>query len=524
MTLPRDLTDWADDVLEKAGANLAPRAVRSMAQRAAPKPPPGYTPIPGSKHNGYHMQIGGVWRTWYPDAGNALHAAERFSQDEHKREHEAFRATPEGRRHTAREAIAALTQSHGTGGGKAFGDRHVGPLSEHAKQALAHLNEKVRVYEASKLEDDKPPKKGKAAAPKSPAEWQKALGGIELTKTPPANATDVEVHYNPQDPHRSVALTWRNAQGDKVFAYTKEFDRRSAHKKFQRILKLVPIADQARAKMRSAITSAESPRDRDAALVLSIIEHTGLRPGSRDAARKKGVNKKGEPVATFGVSSLLPEHVKENADGSITLDFRGKAGKQNRRDITDPLLVREIKKRLGAAHAMAAHPSKRGLPFLFQSNEQHVRDASKELVGKGFKPKDLRTLWATRTAIETLSMAEPPMLPPDVPGRVKAMEKFIGKISDEVAEKLGNTGGVARRSYIHPSVVATYLNWLGAGDAIPHLFKSADWLLSGAGKLMGRLNDIGECDEAEDDDGGDPEELESYPMDMVRDYAGKAAV
>jgi hypothetical protein len=36
-----------------------------------PKPPEGYSPIPGSKHGGYHKHVGNVWRTWYPEGNFA---------------------------------------------------------------------------------------------------------------------------------------------------------------------------------------------------------------------------------------------------------------------------------------------------------------------------------------------------------------------------------------------------------------------------------------------------------------------
>lgn len=35
----------------------------------AEKPPAGFTPIPGSKHGGYHKQVGGKWETWYSSTG-----------------------------------------------------------------------------------------------------------------------------------------------------------------------------------------------------------------------------------------------------------------------------------------------------------------------------------------------------------------------------------------------------------------------------------------------------------------------
>lgn len=35
------------------------------------KPPPGFTPIPGSKHGGFHKRSGAKWEHWYPLPGRA---------------------------------------------------------------------------------------------------------------------------------------------------------------------------------------------------------------------------------------------------------------------------------------------------------------------------------------------------------------------------------------------------------------------------------------------------------------------
>jgi len=51
-SMASDLDRWADQVLSKAGA---------------PKPPAGYSAIPGGQHGGYRKKAGKGWVYWYPD-------------------------------------------------------------------------------------------------------------------------------------------------------------------------------------------------------------------------------------------------------------------------------------------------------------------------------------------------------------------------------------------------------------------------------------------------------------------------
>ena len=52
--------------------------LRRLVLKSFQRPPRGYTPIPNSKHGGYHKQVGGRWSTWYPDTGVGPHVKERF--------------------------------------------------------------------------------------------------------------------------------------------------------------------------------------------------------------------------------------------------------------------------------------------------------------------------------------------------------------------------------------------------------------------------------------------------------------
>ncbi len=57
------------------------------------KPPRGYTPIPNSKHGGFHKRVNGVWKTWYGLHQERPHPTERFTHDEHEHNHAKHQAS-----------------------------------------------------------------------------------------------------------------------------------------------------------------------------------------------------------------------------------------------------------------------------------------------------------------------------------------------------------------------------------------------------------------------------------------------
>lgn len=77
--MQKAVPDQADELARQARADLQRRLdetreriiAEDARRKAATKPPPGFTPIPNSKHGGFHKQVGGKWVTWYPHTEHA---------------------------------------------------------------------------------------------------------------------------------------------------------------------------------------------------------------------------------------------------------------------------------------------------------------------------------------------------------------------------------------------------------------------------------------------------------------------
>src|SRR5690606_28233592 len=80
-----------------------------------------------------------------------------------------------------------------------------------------------------------------------------------------------------------------------------------------------------------------------------------------------------------------------------------------------------------------------------------VNDYLRQITGQDFTAKDFRT-W-TGTVLATLALQEFEQFDSDVQAR-----RNVVRAVERVAERLGNTPAVSRKSYIHPAVIDTYLD------------------------------------------------------------------
>ncbi len=103
-------------LLQKALSALGGSLSKALPSRAV-KPPRGYTPIPNSKHNGFHKRVNGKWVTWYPGHMERPHPTERFTHEEHEENHAKYQLLlPEAKR----------KPEYRGGGGAFFRDAKIG--------------------------------------------------------------------------------------------------------------------------------------------------------------------------------------------------------------------------------------------------------------------------------------------------------------------------------------------------------------------------------------------------------------
>ena len=164
-----------------------------------------------------------------------------------------------------------------------------------------------------------------------------------------------------------------------------------------------------------------------------------------------------EEDSGVGLATVLKEHVNVHGD-AIEFDYPGKGGTRRLQVIEDPVtidLITSLKRRRGGPAELLAYRERRRWRNL---RSDDINEYLKEQLGDEFSAKDFRTWNATVMAAVTLAAN----------GREAtsktARKRAINESVRAVAELLGNTPAVARRSYIDPRVFDRYRSgWTIAG-------------------------------------------------------------
>lgn len=227
--------------------------------------------------------------------------------------------------------------------------------------------------------------------------------------------------------------------GRRQYLYHPEWRRARDEEKHDRVLALAGELPSVRAAIRQDLRRRGLDRLRVSAAVLRMIDRGVFRSGGEEYAETNG---------SHGATTLLREHVKISGD-ELTFCYPAKSG-----------LVRSLTLRDGelAAVLNSLRRCRTGTSRLFVYrtgngwHELHASDVNerfKELAGEEFTVKDLRTWHATVLAAVSLAAQE-------VPASQRGKARAETAAMKEVAEELGNTPAVARRSYVDPRVLREF--------------------------------------------------------------------
>jgi DNA topoisomerase IB len=176
------------------------------------------------------------------------------------------------------------------------------------------------------------------------------------------------------------------------------------------------------------------------ALALRLLDVGLFRVGSDRYARDS---------AHYGLTTLHLDQVTIR-DGAATFDYVGKAGRRQNLTVTDPEAVTALaalKRRRSGPEELLAF---RGAHGWTRIHREDVNNFLRAEANGPFSAKEYRTWNATVIAAVQLAELRPP------PSRAPAIA------ARAVAEALGNTPAVARRSYIDPRILSLY----AAGQSI----------------------------------------------------------
>jgi DNA topoisomerase IB len=277
------------------------------------------------------------------------------------------------------------------------------------------------------------------------------IARIEQLAIPPAWR---EVWICP-DPRGHLQSTGIDAAGRLQYLYHTIWREQRDRQKFREMEDFAKALPGLRRRVGEALRSGDEPtRERVAAGATRLLDIGLFRVGSEQYADESG---------HFGLATLTREHLRWRNQHAV-FDYLGKSGVQHVLEISDPesvQLLRQLCKRRSGPPELLSYRNGRSWCRL---GSDGINEYIKANAGGGFSAKDFRTWNATALAAARLDHFERRPTP-----RPRSRQRVIRAVVKEVAVMLGNTPAVARRSYIDPRVLDSYLSGTTIGVDIDHV-------------------------------------------------------
>ena len=226
-----------------------------------------------------------------------------------------------------------------------------------------------------------------------------------------------------------LLATGIDARGRKQYRYHPEFRAAQEAEKFDGCAAFGRLLPKVRRRVAKDLAGRSFRRERAVASVIRLLDLGAIRVGNESYAR---ANK------SFGATTLRDRHAKVSG-GKLRLRFKAKSGQLRDVTISDRRLASVVRK-------MQDLPGQHLFQYLDEAGEAHpvgshdVNAYLAEAMGAPFTAKNFRTWHASVLALRLLAEADRPL--------------SLKELTGEVGKQLGNTPAMARKSYIHPAVIA----------------------------------------------------------------------
>ena len=246
-----------------------------------------------------------------------------------------------------------------------------------------------------------------------------------------------------------------DAKARKQYRYHARAVERGQLRKYYRVRELAKELPALRKRIRSHASSRTPSRRAAAAAVVRLISESFFRIGSERYAIE---NK------TFGISTVGKRHV-QLVDGRAVFRYVGKKSIVQRQVVANQELTRLVRRHLATpgARLFRYQDGSRWRNLTARDVNGYLRDT----LGVPYSAKDFRTWGGTLRAATIMA---------ELGAAHSATEarRNVATTMRLVAAELGNTPTICRKSYVHPLVVARYLD---EGETIvlpPHYEARAD--------------------------------------------------
>jgi DNA topoisomerase-1 len=271
---------------------------------------------------------------------------------------------------------------------------------------------------------------------------RRTLARIDALRIPPA-WRDVRVAASPRN---NIQAWGFDARGRKQYRYHERAVERRDLRKYYRMRQLAKSLPKVREILRTDAARAKLDRETVAATVLRLISESFCRVGGERYARENG---------TYGITTLRKSHVTIEGE-CVVLSYLGKGNKKQRQVVVGRELAKLVARQLGVPGSRL---------FRYRTSDgswrdltaREVNDYVHDRLGPWYSAKDFRTWGGTLRAATVLAEIGPAR-------NEREAKRNVAMAMRLVSSELGNTPTICRKSYVHPIVVARYLD---EGDTIP---------------------------------------------------------
>jgi DNA topoisomerase I len=240
------------------------------------------------------------------------------------------------------------------------------------------------------------------------------------------------------DPRGHLQATGRDARGRKQYRYHSGFRAVRDARKYDRMARFGRALPAIRRRTDQDLSGSGLTRHKVLAAVVQLLKRTLIRIGNEEYARANG---------SYGLTTLRCRHVRI-AGATLHFDFKGKGGRQHVLEVNDRRLARVVSR-------CQELPGQELFQYADEHGERHtigsgdVNDYLQAITGEDFTAKDFRTWSATVLAARALRQLHHW-------SSTRHATRHLNLAVDAVAERLGHTRAICRRSYVHPVVIDAY--------------------------------------------------------------------
>ena len=270
---------------------------------------------------------------------------------------------------------------------------------------------------------------------------RRSLDRIDTLRIPPA-WRDVRIAASPR--HRIQAWGY-DARNRKQYRYHERAVERRELRKYYRMRQLAKSLPKMRAILREDAAHRDLTRKTVAATVLRLISESFCRVGGERYARENG---------TYGITTLRKKHVSIEKD-CVVFSYLGKSNKKQRQVVVNRELTKLVTRQLEAPGSrLFRYRNADGswCDLTARDVNNYVHDS----LGPHFSAKDFRTWGGTLRAATVLAELGAARSEREAKGNVAMAMRLV-------SSELGNTPTICRKSYVHPMVIARYID---EGDTI----------------------------------------------------------